>query len=60
MLGEPRPQVPSAALRDRILGRVVLEEIIDPVTNVVSGERLIAAAPSALGYLQASRGNPCS
>ena len=32
--------------------------IIDPVTNVVSGERLIAAAPSALGYLQASRGNP--
>ena len=32
--------------------------IIDPVTNVVSGERMIAAAPSALGYLQASRGNP--
>jgi iron(III) transport system substrate-binding protein len=32
--------------------------IIDPVTNVVSGERLIAAAPSSLGYLQASRGNP--
>src|SRR4051812_21796800 len=32
--------------------------IIDPVTNVLSGERMIAAAPSALGYLQASRGNP--
>jgi iron(III) transport system substrate-binding protein len=32
--------------------------IIDPVTNVVSGERLIAAAPSSLGDLQASRGNP--
>lgn len=32
--------------------------IIDPVTNVVSGERLIAAAPASLGYLQASRGNP--
>lgn len=32
--------------------------IIDPVTNVVSGERHIAAAPTSLGYLQASRGNP--
>jgi iron(III) transport system substrate-binding protein len=32
--------------------------IIDPVTNVVSGERLIACAPTSLGYLQASRGNP--
>lgn len=43
-LAENRPQV----------GR----SIIDPVTNVVSGERLIAAAPTSLGYLQASRGNP--
>lgn len=32
--------------------------IIDPVTNVVSGERMIAAAPTSLGYLQAARGNP--
>jgi iron(III) transport system substrate-binding protein len=43
-LAENRPQV----------GR----SIIDPVTNVVSGERHIAAAPTSLGYLQASRGNP--
>ena len=37
---------------------LVGRSIIDPVTNVVSGECMIAAAPSALGYLQASRGNP--
>lgn len=32
--------------------------IIDTVTMLVSGERMVAAGPGALAYLQASRGNP--
>ena len=32
--------------------------IIDTVTMLVSGERIVAAGPGALAYLQASRGNP--
>ena len=32
--------------------------IIDTVTTLSSGERLVAAGPGALAYLQAARGNP--
>jgi iron(III) transport system substrate-binding protein len=32
--------------------------IIDTVTMLTSGERLVAAGPGGLAYLQASRGNP--
>jgi iron(III) transport system substrate-binding protein len=32
--------------------------IIDTVTMLSSGERMVAAGPGALAYLQASRGNP--
>jgi len=32
--------------------------IIDTVTMLTSGERIVAAGPGGLAYLQASRGNP--